>query len=224
MKELFKRLNPITSQIAFIKGDLANIVTEFLKWQEPLISEFNNSLKATQINDNLENTLMQLCPLTTTERRRYLFIPVKNNWVAMFDNGHTGTDRTAPKILGKRLHSKHLYISYDLNTEETLFDYYDLIGDNIELIRSISVIRESKWEFEEYGTPFSFEKIIDYKNRQIKKRFNIETLVEYLNELGISIFTEDFYSSQDSILVEKIGPKFENTKELSLKEAQNFFS
>jgi hypothetical protein len=225
MDVLFKELSPITTKIAFICGDINIIVKTFLEWQTPLISAHNNSFKKTILTTDLKSTLMELCPLTTGEKRRYLFIQTTNNWVAFFDNGHTGTDRSAPEVLSKKLKSKHIYISYNFDTKEVLFDYYDLIGNNFDLIRSIATIKEGKWIFHQYGTPLLFEKTEYYKSKQIKNRFNIEILLAYLTEFDINVFNENYYApKKGAILLNKQGPKFNTTKTLQLNEAQDFFS
>lgn len=225
MTTLFNNeLHPITSSIAFIQKDIKTVVNEFIKWQEPLINKHNNSFKTNVINNDLRNTLLDLCPLTTIERRRYLFIPTKSEWTAFFDNGHTGTDRTAPEVLGKKLNAKVIYISFNQLSEENVFEYYNLKDDNYDLIRSISVIKESKWEFHQYGDYLPFENIDKYKLKPIKERFTINLLNDYLKQFNINIFDENFYDTEkESILLNKIGQKFNDTKELDLNQAQTFF-
>lgn len=225
MKSLFNNeLYPITSTVAFIQADLDSIVKEFISWQTPLIANHNNTFETITIKEDLKDTLLSLCPLTTTERRRYLFIPTKNNWVAFFDNGHIGTDRTAPEILGQKLKSKVIYASLNNTTEENTFEYYDMLHDEFELIRSVAVIKESKWEFHQYGKPLTFEHPENYTIKPIKKRFTSEILLEYLNYLGIQADDENFYDTKKgAILLNKKGPKFENTKELDLNAAKSFF-
>lgn len=225
MESLFNKLSPITSKVAFIQEDINVIVEKFLEWQNPLISKHHNSFKKAITTTNLETSLMELCPLTTPERRKYLLIPAQNQWVAFFDNGHTGTDRTAPEVLGDKLDAKTVYITFDHNSEETTFEYYSNVNNNFDLVRSIATINEGKWSFHQYGSPLSFEKTENYKARKIKSRFNLNLLIEYLEKLGIYAFNEDFYLCQEgAVLLEKKGPMFDNTKKLSLQQAQNYFS
>ena len=219
------KLRPITTKIAYIKADINLIIKEFVNWQTPLISEFNNTFSILKIKDDFKKTLLHLCPLTTAERRRYLFLPTQSEWVAFFDNGHTGTDRTVPEVISKNLKAECVYISYDSTTEETLFDYYKEIDNNeVDLFRSIAIIKEGGWKFYQYGNPLSFEKQENYKIRQIKSRFNLKILSEYLKKLNINAFDESYYNtSTEAILLDKQGSKFENTKELTLQQAQSFF-
>jgi len=217
-------LHPISSTIAFIENDINTITSELIAWQNPLINKFNNTLQSKVINEDLKKTMLSLCPLTTIEKRRYLLIPTKSKWTAFFDNGHMGTDRTAPEVLGEKLNSKVIYISFDTIEEENVFDYYDLIDGDYGLKRAISVTKESKWEFNQYGNALSFEDIEKYKLRTIKERFTIDMLNNYLKEFSIDIFNEDFYNTLDgSMLINKIGPKFKDTRELSLQDTKEFF-
>jgi len=213
-------LYPITSAIAFINESPEIIVAELIKWQTPLIEKYRNTLSSAKINKDFTNTLLSLCPLTTAEIRKYLLIPINSEWTAFFDNGHTGTDSTAPKVLGRKLNKRMIYISNSKSLEENTFSYYDVKNNEYELIRSIAVIKESKWEFHQYGKIFDFENTDNFKSRIIKNRFTNEMVIEYLNHFGINL---DKFNFCNSIIVSKIGPKFEQTKELSLEEAQIFF-
>jgi hypothetical protein len=216
-------LFPITSQIAFLKADLQEVKNEFLKWQNPLVDKFDNHFDFKTLNLSIEDTLKSLLPLTIAERRRYILIPTLNNWVCLIDNGHTGTDRTVPEVLGKRLNCKTIFAIYDFQTEDTLLDIFDAKTSNFDLIRSISAINENGWKFEQYGNIQDFENIEYYKSRQIKKRFNYNILQEYLEKIGINISDINFYKPHDTILIEKQGKMFDSTKELSLVEAQLYF-
>lgn len=220
---LDNKLYPITTQMSFLKADIEEIKNEFLQWQNPLVQKFDNFFDFKTIDIPLEDTLKSLLPLTTAERRRYILIPSKNDWVCLLDNGHTGTDRTVPEILGKRLNCKVIFTIYDPNTEDTLLDIFDSQNSNFDLIRSISAINENGWKFEQYGVIQDFENLEYYKSRQIKKRFNFNILKEYLNSLDINASDTSFYKPNKAILIEKKGEMFDSTKELSLEKAQLFF-
>lgn len=220
---LDSKLYPITTKMSFLKADIEEVKNEFLKWQNPLVEKFDNFFDFKTIDLPLEDTLKSLLPLTTAERRRYILITSKNNWVCLLDNGHTGTDRTVPEILGKRLDCKVVFTIYDPNTEDTLLDVFDTQNSSFNLIRSISAINENGWIFEQFGDIQDFENPEYYKSRQIKKRFNFNILKEYLDNLDINAFDASFYKSDKAILIEKKGKMFDSTKELSIKEAQLFF-
>ena len=223
MKDLLE-LYPITGRIAFLEVELDILLKEFLNWQNALISKHNNLLHAQTISGNLFSVFSSLCPLTTVEARRYLIIPTKSNWVAFLDNGHTGTDRTCPSVMAEKLNVKYVYTANNPNTMECLIDYYEKVNNKTQLVRSIAVIKENGWKFHQYGRPLSFEKTDQYDNKQIKSRFNYELLKDYLTNLGINAFDEDYYDVKNgAILINKTGPKFSATRELTLKEANSFF-
>jgi hypothetical protein len=226
MQQIFDgRMKPITTKVAYIKGDINQIIEKFLEWQSPLAAEHKNSFEKIQVTNTLEKILLELCPLTTAERRKYLFIPTQSQWVAFFDNGHTGTDRTLPEVLSQLLNTDCIYVVCDIDTEETVIDIFGASNNNeTNLVRSIAVIKESGWKFYQYGTPLHFEKQELYQARVIKNRFNRTILIEYLNQIGIDIYNETFYNSKKAVLLSKHGPKFENTKELTLQQAQVFFT
>ena len=224
MKTLFNNnLYPITSHFAFIKANIDDIKNRFIEWQNPLVSEANNKLQIKHLKLNLKDTLLSLCPLTSVEKRRYLLIPTSSEWVCFLDNGHTGTDRTAPEVISKSLNCESAFIVYDDFTKSTLLDVFKIVNGNVDLVRSIYAIKDSKWEFEIYGDIQDFENPEYYKARQIKDRFNMNILNEYLEKLDIHVFDENFYNSTESIFFEKKGKMFDLTQELSLKQAQNFF-
>ncbi len=223
MEQLFNgKIKPITTRMACIKGDINYMINKFVEWQLPLIVEHKNTFNKALLN---ENVLLQLCPLTTTERRKYLFIPTQSPWIAFFDNGHTGTDRTIPEVLSKILNTECIYVGFDVDTGETVLDIFGPTNnDATDLVRSIAVIKESGWKFYQYGQPLPFERQEMYKERIIKNRFNHTVLTGYLKQMEIAIYNEAFYDSQRAVLLTKHGPKFENTRELSLKQAQAFFT
>lgn len=218
-------MRPITDKMAFLKADIGLVVEAFLAWQTPLVAEHKNIFYKVSINDSLEKLFQSLCPLTTAERRRYLFIPTQSEWVTLVDNGHTGTDRTIPEVLSTVINTDCVFFTYDSQTEETILDIYGMIEANkIDLIRSIAVVKEDGWRFYQYGSPLPFEDLVSYKSRRIKDRFNRPILNHYLKELGIDAFNDAFYNSKDAIMLIKQGPQFKNTKELTIEEAQNFFT
>ncbi len=224
MKVLFdNKLNPITTKLSFIKGDIDDIINEFLAWQVPLHLKHSIFFSKSSVNESLENVLLSLCPLTTAERRRYLFIPTLQDWVAFLDNGHTGTDRTIPEVLGGKLNFETVYFSHDPFSQETLFDYFGKSINGTKFTRSIATINEGGWRFFQYGEPLFFEKVENYKSRQIKKRFDLSLLAEYLLFLGIDAFNEEFYKSTNAVMISKEGPLFSGTRELSIHQAQKWF-
>ena len=216
---LNRSLFPITSKLAFIDSGVSDIVDDFIKWQAPLVGKHNNSLIRKELNLDFENTLKSLCPLNTVEKRNFLFIPTKPNWTLFLDNGHTGTDRTIPEVLSKHLNTNSIYVCYDNTTVETLFEFYS----NGNIVRFIGTIKENNWKFFQIGNPFDFEDLSEFKKRIVKDRFNYVLLKKYLLHFKIDTESSNFFYLDKTILIQKVGLKFEQTKELTIEEAEQYF-
>lgn len=228
MDPVFRDLKPITRAFGFIEGnaeELGIIADTLVDWQNPLVKEFKNRfVKKSLPHYSLESTLLELCPLTNCEIRKFLLIPTESQWVAFFDNLHMGTDTTGLVNICRLLKKQTIHFhTIPESTTFEIFAYSEKIG-SFDTVRSISAVKESKWDFDLYGEPLPFERLEYYKAKQIKKRFNFDILVEYLGHLGIRAFREDFYKpDKGSVLIEKIGPKFEATKEFTLQQAKDFW-
>jgi len=217
MDFLFKELQPITKNFFFIEGDINIIANTFIDWQTPLLAIHNNRLESNIIREDLKHTLLRLSPLTTVEARRYVLIPTNSKWIAFFDNGNIGTDSSAPNVIGDFLKTKVIRAVYDNRTEDTIFDYSDYAINENGLIRSINAIKESKWKFETYGTPLSFENLELYNAKKIKDKFNLNILNNYLLYFDIDFLNKNYYKPKDgAIFIDKIGSMFPTTKEIEL--------
>ncbi len=219
MSIIGNKLSPITSRLAFIEAEASIVIDEFIRWQTPIVSQNNNVLRRQELNKNLEETFLSLSPLTTVEQRRFLFIPTNSKWTIFIDNGVLGTDRVVPKVLSEFLNTNTIYIFSDPIAHETLFEFYR----HNELVRFVGVSKDNGWKFHQYGKPFDFEDITSFNKRLIKDRFTPSILAKYLAHFGIQLEDANFYKLSSATLVEKIGPKFNGTKELSLKELKKFY-
>lgn len=80
-----------------------------------------------------------------------------------------------------------------------------------------------RWVFETSGDPFEFEKIDVYKAKRKRDRFTPELLAEYLCELDIEAFKEDFYLTDKpnkAIMLTKTGALPLNMEEFTLLEVR----
>lgn len=105
MNDLFDgRFAPITNTIGFIQCDRACATQFFFDWQQDIQKKRGVALVQETIPSDLESAILRLLPLTSVERRRYLFIPTRSNWTTFLDNGHQGTDVFSPlSYLAKNL-------------------------------------------------------------------------------------------------------------------------
>jgi hypothetical protein len=221
---------PIDARIGFIKGEARDVVHFFSSWQKRLYEPSGSSIVVKKINGSLSDALTQLLPLTAARIIRDLFVPTKGKWVAYFNNGRLGTDLAGLSVMAKGLKTRAVEAAYQpekirlLNNEPNPHGgaLTFVVYDSNNAVRYIGLINEDgRWSFEVNGKPFAFEKTSMYQAERIKDRFNLATMVDYLMHLGIDILNENFYLSNESVLVERVG-LFRGMREYTLEEALDF--
>lgn len=221
------KYTPLTDSVYFLKADFKTVTDEFLKWQKPLEINENRELKIVRLKKDLESNLLELLPINVTEIRRFLFHGTTGDWTAMISNTILGTDGSVPSVLSDRLKCEMVRAT---NTDDaTMFEFSNPNKETVEeQFRAVSAHIESRWEFHEYGKPLPFEDTERYKTkRKIKDKIDSDLLIQYLNELGISYDKKDFYNPIDKIkalMVVKKGRQYDNDKNLTLGQAQNYYN
>jgi hypothetical protein len=228
MNELFSgTLAPITYTAGFIECDCACAVEAYLRWQIPLQQSRNVKLLRCEFTGSLEEVFCSLLPLTSVERRRFLFLPTTGQWTAFFDNGHQSTDAfPTMSYLARSIGCRSLRATLVPDWASTgAFParVLEIYGPNetefLNYIRSVSVVFDgTKCAFDLAGEPQPFEELDRYKARRIQDRFTETMLDSYLNAMGIRAFAEDFYRSDGSILISKDGPIAASAVEFSLQQ------
>jgi hypothetical protein len=89
---LDNRLVPLTDTIGFLRCPVEVAAAAFLTWQRPIQDRRGVRLAERKVSGPFEGLLRELLPLTSVERRRFLFVPTNSDWTAFVDNGHQGTD------------------------------------------------------------------------------------------------------------------------------------
>src|SRR6188768_3186725 len=93
MQLLFNdQVAPITSEIGFLETDARSAAQGFIEWQTPIQRNRDVSLRQSVVKGSLREVLDHLLPLTSVERRKFLFVPTVSRWSAYFDNGFQGAD------------------------------------------------------------------------------------------------------------------------------------
>ena len=227
MKELYSgKFAPITDTIGFLQCDAKRAVAAFLDWQNDIQSTRGVSLSASCIAGDFPSAIKALLPLTSVERRRYLFAPTDSNWTVFLDNGHKGTDAFSHlSYLAERLACNAVRMTYVSEGREdsypaTIFKIYGPYKtDFLNIVRSIScAVDGGRWVFSAEGEVQPFENVERYSERSIKNRFTGEMLEAYLSQLGIRAFEEGFYmpSNMQAVLAEKEGPIAPSAREFEL--------
>jgi hypothetical protein len=162
---------PITSRIGFLAAEHHRVVETYLAW----MSGLNKKLTTEPVIAPLGDALEKVPPLTTRERRRFLFVPTSSQWVAYFDNGRLGTE--APTVMGhlaKLLSCRSVSIlaiskerearrSAARRCEAAIFELFEPHDtDWLNVGRSIGMMYDDKWIFELGGTQQPFEEPENY--------------------------------------------------------------
>jgi hypothetical protein len=237
MKLLFDdRFRPITSTIGFIATQPDAAADSFMSWMGPIQARRQVVLQKQPLHEPLDRLLSRLLPLTSVERRRYLFIPTKSQWTAFLDNGYRGTDAfSVLSFLSKRMGVQsctvtairsNAAVESDLTKFDALgFEIYEPVDtDFLNYGRTLNLSSEDgKWVFTNRGTPFPFEETASYSLPNLRERLTLDVLTEYLHHLGIDAFDEDFYigaGGPAAIFLGKQGPTAPKLEEFTLTQAQ----
>jgi hypothetical protein len=68
-------------------------------------------------------------------------------------------------------------------------------------IVSVVVNDNGRWGFAEHGPVQWFETVSNYKRPRIQDRLNLLVLIEYLERQGVPVESDEFWSSDDSMLL-----------------------
>lgn len=235
------RYAPITSEVGFLECDANTAADAFHEWQTPIQAGRGVRLGRREVVGDFPTKIESLLPLTSVERRRFLFSPTASSWTAYFDNGWRGTDVfstvsylcTTIGCRGIRGVSIPHGIRRSAGREvgrsgATMLALY--LPDStscsfLNIRRSISAAYDGRWTFDANGEPpLEFEQLERYKARQIRDRFTQEMLNEYLQHFGIHFVLPDFYEvPQPAYVISKEGPCATGMKEYFLDEARASF-
>lgn len=241
MELLGGEMAPITSEIGFLEAGCEEASRAFIEWQTPLQRDRGVTLKAERVRGTLREVLLRLQPLTSVERRKFLFVPTVGGWTAYFDNGWRGADASSTiSTLALQLGCRGLRAVSAPDTiqgtgREAKGRYgaviFELYGPNntdfLNYVRTVSIVNDGgSWSFDQSGEPLPFEDTRAFAHRRIQERFTPSMLDRYLHELGISAFDENHFrpvETEGAVLVEKSGPLARNMREYTLKEAREHF-
>lgn len=221
---LQNRLTPITDAFGFLRCGIQEAVEAYQTWQTPIQAARSVTLEQSALRGSLEDDLLTLLPLTSVERRRFLFIPTVSSWTAFFDNGHQSTDAfSAVSYLARTIGCQGLRVTYvpdgsaPLRHPARLFELYGPDQtDWLNVVRSVGVLSDKRWVFHAAGAVQPFEQTDRYTLKSVKDRFTPEMLDAYLKVLGVRAFHEDFYLPAQARLLSKRGPAASGMREFNL--------
>lgn len=204
------RFVPLTDTIGFLRCPMEVAVAAFIKWQRAIQEERGVRLHERTVAGTFESLLRTLLPLTSVERRRFLFVSTNSDWTAFIDNGHHGTDAFPPiSYLAQTIGCAGIRATDarpGTTQGGTIFEMYGHeLTDWLNIERAIyAVPTDGRWSFGVSGTMLPFENPELYERKRIKDRFNSDMLNQYLREIGVLAFDAEFYRNEGT-LVEKIG-------------------
>lgn len=223
MSILLSQLAPITDTIGFLECPADEAANAFLDWQRGIQAARGVRVTASVVSGPLHEALRSLLPLTSVERRRFLFAPTKSLWTAFFDNGHRGTDAFAPvSFLAQRIGCRGIRATQVRETPTahgaTILEIYGpRPTDWLNYIRSVAAAgNDGKWTFHASGEVQPFEQPERYKARLAKDRFTADLLASYLEAMGLAALDENFYLPGEATLIEKTGPIAPAAREFQL--------
>jgi hypothetical protein len=228
------RWAPVTSDMGFLETSAERAVHAFAAWQGELMEPRGITVVVQPVSGTLEQVLSSLLPLNNAERRRYLFMPTRSAWTAYLDNGWAGPDAMnivsyMARILGCR-GLRVAAVPHTLKKDKGRYGIIalDMYGPQEKAwlnnsVRAVSASNDGgRWVFDEFGEPFPFEKVEQYKARRVRDRFTFDMLKDYLRHLGLSPFEEGFYLPEGAPawLVRKTGPAAPTQRDYTLAQVR----
>lgn len=201
--------------VGFIEADISKVAADYERWMEKVFSPVDIALTKTEILGSIDAVLLHVAPVRRGPTSRSVFVPCRNGWTALFENGRSGADPSPIRVLSKHLECRSMRVTSTLNdpvTSQFGAVLWSVFSDG-ESVRSIAAANDGgRWVFEQFGVAFDFENLDAYRARIKSKRFTSAMMEAYLNHFGISLHDKSFYTDPadetPSIMFEKVGGHF----------------
>jgi hypothetical protein len=230
------RWAPVTSEMGFLELGAEYAARSFAAWQAGLLTPDGVTVKTRPVTGSLESILSTLLPLTDSETQRHLFIPTRGTWAAYFENGWRGTDAaSAMSYMAGAVGCRGLRVVAVPHTLRKDKGRYGAVMLEVygphqtharNYLRTLYVANDGgRWVFGQSGEPFPFEKVEQYQAQRARDRFTFDMLKQYLSNLGLAPFDQDFYLPEGAPawLVEKDGPLVRASRAYTLAQAREHF-
>jgi hypothetical protein len=209
---------PVGWSVGFIEAPLSTVSDAVEKW-EPF-----SGTGLAYPDDDLGQLLQRLLPLEADYRRR-LLVATSGAWTAYFDNELQGGDpfpwaSHLSQALGCRgVTATHVPVEqYPYPT--TSLEIFSPDGEPpLMYLRTVhaGIYDEGRWRFEAWGKVQPFERPDLYKARRVRERLTRDTLLEYLEAMGITADRADWYGG--GVLYEE-DAALDPARVLTLEEAR----
>lgn len=163
---LCDRFAPITSEFGFIEKDAAAFAEWFREWDGNNVRGRGVVDENRPVAGSIEQLLQTLEPLTTVERRRYLFVSTQGAWTAYFDSGCAGGDAVVLALAARELKTRAARVVAVPDSRQgvasaggrfgsTVFELYgpELVPEGfLNYQRTVSVVNDGgRWRFDQSG-------------------------------------------------------------------------
>lgn len=231
MKKLLDgRFDPITSEFGFVQAPISVVAAWWHRREASIQEQRGGGIEVRELSGELEQTLGQLLPLTSVERRRTLFVSTSSDWTAVFDNGWQGGDAAGLSIVASGLGCMAVRIvavedvKVGLEYRRYGARIFELYGAEqtafMNYVRTISVANDGgRWRIDQFGPCLAGEDASWLRARQVKDRFRLEHMAVLLRSIGIDAFEAGYYAPS-ATLVSRVGPSAVGCREYSLSEVQ----
>lgn len=134
---------------------------------------------------------------------RAALVPIANGWTAFFDNHSRQFEPQAELyILCERLKCQTCFFFedvVDVHAGSCVFKH-NRFAEGRVATRSVSLINESRWTFDQTGEALDFEQQDIYASKRVRDRLSPELLREYGRQLGIHFWDPAVYGERAELL------------------------
>jgi hypothetical protein len=194
--------------VGFLRGDLGSVSRAFEEWRRShqWFAADPQSFGSRSVEEDLDHALSRLLPLSNRRERELLWECEGGGWVSYFVNRQPTDSLTAVGGLCQVSGLTGLVVQCAPSWDSSGMDLQLAVFKGAETRRSVSLVREGSLTFQEYGEPFDFEHVEDYRHKSKAKRLTESHLREYCDKLGLRPWDRTFYRNRGSLFADLRGP------------------
>jgi hypothetical protein len=186
----FDRGNGRSTVVSFVATDISRVLREYRSWLP--------------ISGYICSEIVQPSPLflleCITPPNRCAFLETSERWTAYIDNDRIGNwPLSFLFCMAERLRTECVALALAVDSAdptECAFGYWDGRSGSVRS-RTIELIRDSQWEFQQRGEPLPFEDVDRYAARRISERFSNNIVLDYASKLQIYLNDRSFFTGNN---------------------------
>jgi hypothetical protein len=205
---------PVTTKFTVLRTGLDRVYNFWIEWHRRNWEVNGFKLEIQHFEGALSNKLDAMLPL---DNKQILLTETKDGRLAIFENSSVGSGSTDANYLANSFKLEKINFTFVHDgmagklkrigsTQFYWVDYDSEVVNGWRYTRSryIAAHKESRWEWDEHGTPFPWEETEAYSAKRIKDRLTPEMVERYAKHMGIDLFDPDYYSGRGVIV--RLGP------------------